>query len=148
MSGLRRRIASFADTVVSMHAGTDAAVTGAELRVWVDEIGTSMMLRSISDPTTFEWPWMLGWWDSSFDRTVSLLVKTKEQLEQLGDFGQAEVAAALLDELDTGNTLANEGPEGARNLIDNFNRESRLTIGGALVLYFGARLALAVVERR
>lgn len=147
MSGLRRRLIAFADTVRAEHADQYAALLAAELRVWLDELPTIMMLNDFSSQSTFEWVWNVGLWDTTYDRTFNLVRSTTVELSSLGDYGQAEVGASLLDELSTGAELSSEPLEYLRKQVDDAKRKG-LTLGGLVGLYFAGRIALAVLERR
>lgn len=156
MSGLRQRLVAFADAVQQEHPRTPAATTAKQLRVYLDGVGTSMMLRSISDPTSFEWPWMLGFWDSTYNRTVRLVRETTLQVQAQDDYSRAEVGASLLDELGTNVELADEGVETAakvvvekvRETIADVGQTAAFSTGSLFALYVGTRIAFAVLERR
>ena len=147
MSGLRRRLIAFADTVQAKHPGTAADAPARELRVWLDEMSTVMMLTDLTSPDALEWVWNLGLWDTTYDRTVSLVRRITVELSSLGDYAQAEVGASLLDELSTGAELASEPLEYLREQVEK-GKQKGLTLGGLVGLYFAGRIALAVLERR
>jgi len=148
VSGLRRRLIAFTDTVKAGHPDQYAALLAAELRVWLDELPTIMMLNDFSSQGPFEWVWNVGLWDTTYDRTVALVRRITVELSSLGDYGQAEVGASLLDELETGAELSSEPLQYLREQVDRARQKSSLGVAGLVGLYFAARLALAVLERR
>jgi len=155
MSGLRQRLIAYAEAVQEQHPGTAADTTAKLLRLELDRFAVVFMLRSISEVATItllDLPWWLGAYEKTYNRLVSLVNATRDELLTLGDLSLAEFGEGLLTELGTGARLTDAVPDEAvedvLEDIEELKKESTVSVGQVFALYLLARLAFSALERR